>query len=168
LLSSDLAIPYIIKYILYINNNIGNSYFEKNTHKNGKNRLSMLAGQRIQALHTQCGISFEKLPLAVSFFLELFFGEIEASVGNKLSLCSKTYDAYAHITMRTIKDNFLEKFNDDRTNPTNFQSAYLIVDSSQAGDRNVTLKTLITQNGNAKIEVNALHTDMVFSKKGKL
>ena len=70
--------------------------------------------------------------------------------------------------MRTIKDNFLEKFNDDRTNPTNFQSAYLIVDSSQAGDRNVTLKTLITQNGNGKIEVNALHTDMVFSKKGKL
>ena len=103
---------------------IGNSFFEEKKYANGKSRLSLKAGQRIQALHTQCGISFEKFPLAVSFFLELFFGEIEVSVCDKLILCSKTYDFYASITMKTLKENFLARFNTNRSKKKIFKARF--------------------------------------------
>ena len=68
--------------------------------------------------------------------------------------------------MKALQKNFLEKFNSDRNNPKSFQSAYLIVDSSQAGDRNVTLKPIITQNLVGEINLYTMKTDFVFSKKG--
>ena len=148
-------------------NTLGCSYFDKEKkYNNGRYSLRLKAGQHIQALHSQCGISFEKLPLAASLFLELFFGEMEQSVRNKLVLSSGTYDTYATRTMKTLHKCFLERFNTDRTVSENFRCAYLIVDSSQAGDRNVTLKPIITQDWKGRIALHILTTDFVHSKKG--
>ena len=96
----------------------------------------------------------------------MLFGDIDASVRNRLILSSKTYDSYASDAMKALKKNFLKKFSTDQTNMKHFQSAYLIVDSSQAGDRHVTLKPIITRDRLGNITLDTLRTDFVHSKKG--
>ena len=126
----------------------------------------MEAGQYIQALHTQCGISYEKFPLACSLFLRMHFGAIDTRSRESIVLCSDTYSKYAAISMNALHRALHQRFS-DRKAEDRFIMCCLQVDSSKAGSKNVTLKPMITLSASGKVELLTLNADFVFSKKGK-
>jgi hypothetical protein len=96
----------------------------------------------------------------------MYFGALDKATREMLFFSSNTYSKYAQLSMdvlhRALHTSFSDRKSEDR-----FIVAYVLIDSSKAGMKNVTLKPMVTLDARGMVLLHTLFADFVNSKKGK-
>ena len=80
---------------------------------NGCNQLSRKSAMVLQSMIVDCGVSAEKLPLALSLFLQLYFGNIDeesyAQLVRSTPTIQKAVDRIGHAVTTEAANNFTDR-----------------------------------------------------------
>ena len=125
---------------------------------NGKLCLSIRTGVFIQDLISNCGCSLEKMPIIISTVLRMLFGNIDEVSMKRIVKCSKTYTTSTERTAALVKENTSNTFI-IRDNESTVLNAYLIMDATNKGNKNLVAKLYNYVSGDGIVRLGALNLD---------
>ena len=128
---------------------------------NGKLYLSIRTGIFIQDLICNCGCSLEKMPIIVSTVIRMLFGNVDAASMKKIVKCTKTYTTSSERSAALVKENTSSAFL-IRDNESSILNAYLIVDVTNKGNKNLVAK--LYNYGDGIVRLGALNLDNTGTK----
>jgi hypothetical protein len=125
---------------------------------NGKLCLSIRTGIFIQDLISNCGCSLEKMPIIIGTVLRMLFGNIDAMSMKKIVKCTKTYTTSSERSAALIREQSSSTFI-IRNNESSILNAYLIMDATNKGNKNLVAKLYNYVRGDGVVRLGALNLD---------
>ena len=124
----------------------------------GKLCLSIRTGIFIQDLISNCGCSLEKMPIIIGTVLRMLFGNIDAMSMNKIVKCTKTYTTSSERSAALVREQSSSTFI-IRNNESSVLNAYLIMDATNKGNKNLVAKLYNYVRGDGVVRLGALNLD---------
>ena len=125
---------------------------------NGKLCLSIRTGIFIQDLISNCGCSLEKLPIIIGTVLRMLFGNIDEVSMKKIVKCTKTYTTSSERSASLVREQSSRTFI-IRNNESSVLNAYLIMDATNKGNKNLVAKLYNYVRGDGVVRLGALNLD---------
>jgi hypothetical protein len=133
------------------------------TNANGQEELTLAAEIRTFILHVECGVSMEKMPLCMATFLSMLTGDsLSKEVFNSLVKSSRTYDLALQKGAEALRDHVYHRMALDEV-----ISMCLMVDDSNRDSREWTMKPVLLNIENKKIEQLGFPASTNNTKKGE-
>lgn len=138
--------------------------YDKNSR--GKRVLSVHAGLCAQGMRSEDGVSYSKMPSAISKVWAMTLGPLDDAVHSKAVACSDSYSIAAQKAMAHVDKDLVDALTsiDD---PNRILSAYLMLDGSSKNGRNWNVKPLTSVRLNGHILQESLNPDEAVSKKAQ-
>lgn len=135
----------------------------------GQETLTFHSGFAVQRLLSLGGCSNEKLPMIIATVLQMFFGNLDKAIFNKLVKSSPTYGTASDRVMHVFTLDAARVWGSADVSPEEaVLQAALCMDASNKSSKDMVIKLISYTNGVDEVRLKALKTDIVHSKKSLL
>ena len=125
------------------------------TNVNNQKQLTIEAGVIIRSLHSDCNVSFSKMPLTLHFCLSLLFGSLNEKTLGFLIQSSSTYAEAAVVSSHCVALQTKMLFT-DRCSNNRIVAAHLSMDESEKKRDALVVKLIQYRDGNNRTRSTAL------------